>query len=169
MFRLFRSKYRLKQTFAFAWDGLLHGLGTQRNMRIHFAAAVVVLVLCALLELSQLELALVLLAIGIVIAAELFNTSVEAVVDLVTRDYHPLAKIAKDTGAAAVLVTAATAVVVGFFVFIDKLFPPKFRDFSRLFHTEPVAWLPVALLFLLLFLLLLIVWRTVVRFKQPRR
>jgi diacylglycerol kinase (ATP) len=148
-----------------AVEGMTHALTTQRNMRIHFFAAFCAMVLTLLLDVSKVEIVLVFFAIIGVIAAELFNTAVEAVVDLVTDDYHPLAKIAKDTAAASVLIAALHAVIVGFFVFFDKLFPLAWRDWSATGKMALyVATIPVGLL-----VLLLISWRAYVRVKRNGR
>jgi diacylglycerol kinase len=106
----------LLESFRFAFAGLGNTLRTQRNARIHVSIAVVVLVLGAVLGLEAIEWAVIALTVGFVFVAELFNTVVEAVVDLVTEEYHPLAKQAKDVAAGAVLVSALAAVAVGILV-----------------------------------------------------
>lgn len=111
-----------------ASDGLTYTLRTQRNMQIHFAVALLVMIFCLLLDVSRAEIILVFFAIVLVIAAELLNTAIESVVDLATGEYHRLAKIAKDTTAAAVLLTALHAVIVGLLVFHDKLWPLRLRS-----------------------------------------
>lgn len=113
----------LADSFRYALEGIGYALRTQRNLRIHGAAAVLVLLLAALVGAGGHELALLVLAIGTVVAAELFNTAVEAVVDLVTPTYHPLAAVAKNVAAGGVLVLAGTAVVIGYLVFSPYL-PP---------------------------------------------
>ncbi|MBX6395244.1 MAG: diacylglycerol kinase [Alicyclobacillaceae bacterium] len=116
-----KNRRRLADSFRFAADGVVHALRTQRNMRIHFVIAVAALTAALFFQLSKLELALVFASIAFVIAAELFNTAIEAVVDLAAPQYHPLARIAKDAAAAAVLLSAINALVVGYFVFFDKI------------------------------------------------
>jgi diacylglycerol kinase len=86
---------------------------TQPTFRIQGAAAVLVVAGGVLLRLPPAAWAVLVLAIGLVLFAELLNTAIEAVVDLVSPDYHPLAKQAKDVAAAAVLVAAVTAVAAG--------------------------------------------------------
>lgn len=103
----------LIESFRHAFAGLAHALRTQRNARIHVLVAVAVIVLGAALGLESIKLAMLVLTIGFVFAAELFNTVVEAMIDLVTEEYHPLAKTAKDVAAGAVLIAATTAVIVG--------------------------------------------------------
>jgi diacylglycerol kinase len=109
------------QSFLDAWSGITYSLRTQRNMRIHLAAAAAAVLLSLLLRLGRLELALVILAIYLVIAAEMFNTAVEKTVDLFVTTYHPLAKLAKDIAAGAVLVAALNAVATGLLVILPHL------------------------------------------------
>lgn len=91
-------------------------------MRFHVLVAMVVVVLALLLRVGFVEFAILVLTVSLVLAVELVNTTVEAVVDLVTEDYHPLAKVAKDAAAGAVLVCSVGAVFVGVFVFWDEVF-----------------------------------------------
>ena len=86
---------------------------TQKNAWIHLLIMIVVLILAAWLRLSLFDWSVLVIAMGIVWLAEFLNTSIEAIVDLVSPQRHPLAKVSKDVGAAAVLITAFTAVVVG--------------------------------------------------------
>jgi diacylglycerol kinase len=102
------------------WQSLVHaahGLGfvlrTQRNARIHFAVAVVVIAVAAWLQLDVLRWSILILTIGAVGVGETINTAVEALVDLLSPEYHERAKVAKDVAAGAVLLLAITAVVVG--------------------------------------------------------
>ncbi|HUV74997.1 MAG TPA: diacylglycerol kinase family protein [Anaerolineae bacterium] len=106
----------LVESFRFAFAGLGQALRTQRNARIHATIAAVVLILGAALGLEPIEWAVIALTIGFVFVAELFNTVVEAAIDLVTEDYHPLAKQAKDMAAGAVLISALVAVAVGILI-----------------------------------------------------
>jgi diacylglycerol kinase len=103
----------LIESFRHAFAGLAHAVRTQRNARIHVLVAVAVIVLGVALGLESIKWAMIALTIGFVFAAELFNTVVEAVIDVVTEEYHPLAKAAKDVAAGAVLIAAVTAVIVG--------------------------------------------------------
>ncbi len=103
-------------SFLFAWQGVAYVVRTQRNMRIHLGVATAVLVLAGALRVSRLELACLLLCILAVTTLEMVNTVVEAVVDLVTEEYHPLAKIAKDVAAGAVMTGAVGTAVVGLLI-----------------------------------------------------
>jgi diacylglycerol kinase (ATP) len=106
-------------SFRFALNGVLLSFRTQRHLRIHFILAVLVLIAGFLWRLSRPELLVLIGAISLVIIAELFNTALETVVDLVTPDYHPLAKVAKDVAAGAVLVASVNAALVGVLLFLD--------------------------------------------------
>src|ERR671917_484696 len=96
---------------------------TQRNMRFHVVAAVLVLVASLLVGVSKLELAILVLTILVVFVTEMFNTAMEFVVDMVTSEYHPLAKLAKDVSAGAVLVSSVGAVLGGYFILAGNLRP----------------------------------------------
>ena len=119
----------LLTSFKYAFSGMWHVLRTQRNARIHLSLALVVIVLGLWLGLSRIEWAIIVLTIGLVLAAESFNTVAEAAVDLATAEYHPLAKIAKDVAAGAVLLMAITAVVVGLLI----LGPPLWAALLTMF------------------------------------
>ncbi len=136
-------------SFRYALDGLAYALVTQRNMRIHFLAAFIVVLLCTVTQVSVLETIAVLLSISLVIALELVNTAVEHVVDLVTKEFHPYAKIAKDVAAAAVFVAAANAVAVAYMIFYDKLNPVRWRPPDTLLRPPFLGVLLVGLLCLI--------------------
>ena len=103
-------------SFKFAGEGVLYAIRTQRNFRFHLVAAVVIALFGAWLRLSCESWAILALTIGVVLVIEMVNTAAEAMVDLASPDYHPLAKLVKDVAAGAVLVVAITAVVVGLLV-----------------------------------------------------
>lgn len=121
------GRHGVAKSFRFAAAGLAFALRTQRNLRIHFAAAGLVLLASAALAVSALEGLLLLTAVVIVPLAELFNTAIEAAVDLATTRFHPLARTAKDVAAAAVLLASCYAVAVGVLVFEGKVLPPDLR------------------------------------------
>jgi undecaprenol kinase len=99
-----------------AFSGIVHTLRSQRNARIHACLGVVVLGLAIGLRLSFPSMALLVLVMGLVFVAELLNTAIEATIDLVSPDFHPLAKVAKDVAAGGVLIAAAIAVAVGLLI-----------------------------------------------------
>jgi len=110
-------------SFGYAWAGLRYLLASQQNAWIHLAATLIVVTLCFVCELSVLEWSAILLCVGFVWTAEAFNTALEALVDLVSPEDHPLAKVAKDVSAGAVLIAAVVAVIVGTLIFLPRLLP----------------------------------------------
>ncbi|MCF6095920.1 diacylglycerol kinase [Thermovorax subterraneus] len=112
----------LFESFLYAISGVVYSLKTQRNMRIHFMAALIVMVLSKYLGLKEMEMVAVIFAAALVIIAEMINTAVETAVDMITDKFHPMARIAKNVAAGAVLVAALNALVVGYMVFSDKLY-----------------------------------------------
>ncbi len=111
--------HRVWAAFDFAFQGILYATRTQRNMRIHLVAGSLALFATLYLRLERAYVAIVVLVITLVIALELVNTAIEAVVDLMTVAHHPLAKIAKDAAAGAVLVVSIAAIIVGYLVFYE--------------------------------------------------
>jgi diacylglycerol kinase len=111
------------RSFVFAWNGLRHAIVTQRNARVHALLAAIAIALGIWLRISPVEFAIVFVAITGVFISEMFNTVAEACVDLITDQYHPLAKVAKDVAAGAVLLNAMLSVVVGLFVYVPHLWP----------------------------------------------
>jgi diacylglycerol kinase (ATP) len=116
-----RRKTTLLQSFDHAFQGLVYAVRYQRNMRIHIAVALVVMIASIFLNLSRLELVIIFVTIAFVLMAEMINTAVEAVVDIITDEFDPRAKAAKDVAAGAVLVAAINALVVAYLVLADRL------------------------------------------------
>jgi diacylglycerol kinase (ATP) len=111
----------LPSSFRYAFAGLAYCFKTQRNFRVHLAIAALATSVGVLLGLSFTEWAVFGATVVLVLSAEMINTMIEALVDLVTAEYHPLAKIAKDVSAGIVLLTAIGAVAVGLLIFLPKL------------------------------------------------
>ncbi|WP_366924133.1 diacylglycerol kinase family protein [Metallumcola ferriviriculae] len=109
------------QSLRDAWGGITHSLKTERNMRIHATVATVVFLTAWLVEVSRWEWVALTFAVSTVMAAELLNTAVETTVDLFMSTYHPLARIAKNVAAGAVLLMAVNALVIGVIIFYPKL------------------------------------------------
>ena len=103
--------------FKYAVEGVVHVFRTQRHMKFHFLTMVMVLVVSLVFSLRREEVLVLMFTITLVLVAEMFNTAIEAVVDLVTQTYHPLAKFAKDIAAGAVLIATINALVVGVLLF----------------------------------------------------
>jgi diacylglycerol kinase (ATP) len=116
-----RRRFTMLKSFNHAFQGLVYAVRYERNMRIHIAVALLVLIVSLFLNVSRLELVVVVVAIAFVLAAEMVNSAIEAVVDIITDEFDPRAKVAKDVAAGAVLVAAINALVVAYLVFADKL------------------------------------------------
>ena len=106
----------LFNSFQHACEGIWYVVRTQRNARIHLAVMAVVVGVGAGIGLSRIEWTVLVLVLGMVLAAEWFNRAIEAAVDLVTTERRPLAKVAKDVAAAGVLLTVLVAVAVGMLI-----------------------------------------------------
>ena len=116
-----QQPHPLLASFGYAFAGLRYTYLTQRNFRIHLVIAILAVAAGLLLGLSWVEWAVIALMAVVVLSAEMANTMVEALVDLVTQEHHELARIAKDVSAGVVLLTAIGAVVVGLLMFLPKI------------------------------------------------
>lgn len=116
-----RGIKRFINSFHYSWDGIKYAFKYEQSMFIHVLVTLLVVICGIVLKLDFQEWLLCIVLIGLVIATELVNTAIEAVVDLACPEIHPLAKTAKDTAAAAVLVFAITAVLCGLFLFVPKI------------------------------------------------
>jgi diacylglycerol kinase (ATP) len=137
------------QSLNWAFEGVIHVLRTQRNMRIHFAVATAVLILAFSYGVTKLELMALLVAISFVLIAEMVNTAIEATIDIATTSFDPLAKMAKDIAAGAVLVAAVNAIIVGYLVFADRLAQPSGRLVSSI-REAPINLTVIALVLTIL-------------------
>jgi diacylglycerol kinase len=108
---------RFFASLRYAVEGILYCIKTQRNMRVHLVIAIIVLMSAILLRIVRAEFIMVLMSISMVFICEIINTAVEKAVDTATLEYHPIAKIAKDVAAGAVLVAALSSIIVGLLVF----------------------------------------------------
>jgi diacylglycerol kinase (ATP) len=134
----------LLDSFNFAFEGIIHVLRTQRNLRIHFAVAVAVLILALIVNVTKMELIALLISVTFVLIAEMLNTAVEAAIDIATTSFDPMAKLAKDIAAGAVLIAAINAIAVGYIVFSSKVADRSSNLLDRLRH-EPSELTLVAL------------------------
>jgi diacylglycerol kinase len=116
------------QSFVFAWQGIVYAFRSQRNFRVHTAIALGAVAVGLGVGLDATRWAIIAVTTGLVFSAELVNTALEAAVDLATDDMKPLAKVAKDAAAGAVLLAAVSAVAVGVFI----LGPPLWEAVNRL-------------------------------------
>lgn len=112
---------RLLNSFKYAFEGIIYALKYEQNMLIHFIATILVIILGIILKLSIIEWLFCILFIGVVIAAELINSSIEASIDLISPNKNSLAKVAKDTASGAVLILSITALIGGLIIFVPKI------------------------------------------------
>lgn len=118
-----KSSKSLINSFNHAINGVLHSFKMERNMKIHTVVAILVIVAGLLTHITRFEMIALVIVIAFVVFAELMNTAIEAVVDMIAKsEYSELAKTAKDVSAGAVLIAAMSSVIVGFFVFYRKLY-----------------------------------------------
>jgi diacylglycerol kinase (ATP) len=136
-------------SFNFAFEGIIHVLRTQRNLRIHFAIAFAVLILALIVDVTKMELIALLISVTFVLIAEMLNTAVEAAIDIATTSFDPMAKLAKDIAAGAVLIAAINALAVGYIVFSGKVADRSSNLLDRLRH-EPAELTLVALVLTIL-------------------
>lgn len=128
---------KLVDSFNYAIEGMIYTVRTQRNMKIHMVAALIVLSACFFYDLSKLELLILTITITMVLVCEMINTAVECAIDATTNYYHPLAKIAKNVAAGAVLITAINSVLVGYIIFWDRLLPFTFIVINKIKDSNP--------------------------------
>lgn len=112
---------KLVNSFKYAIEGFISSFKTERNMKIHVLAMALVVILGIYLKINQIEWCIIVISIASVISAELFNTAIETLVDMVSPERNPNAKLVKDISAAAVLALAIGAAVAGTIIFIPKL------------------------------------------------
>lgn len=113
----------LIESFNYAVSGIIHTLKTERNMRIHFVIGVLVILLSLYFDFTRGELILLFFTISLVLITEMINTAIERTIDLITKEYHPLARLAKDMAAGGVLIAAINSLVVAYLLFFDRLNP----------------------------------------------
>jgi diacylglycerol kinase (ATP) len=127
-----RPRPSILETFNYAFQGVIHVLRTHRNMRVHMVAAVAVLVSALAIGVTRLELMMLLLSITFVLIAEMINSAIEGAVDVATTQFDPMAKLAKDIAAGAVLIAAVNALVVGYLVFSSAIADRSSRLLNRI-------------------------------------
>jgi diacylglycerol kinase (ATP) len=137
-------------SFNYAFEGIIYVVRTQRNMRVHFAVALAILPIAVLLGVTRFELLAVMLAVSFVLIAEMINTALEKAIDVATNSFDPLARVAKDVAAGAVLVAAVNAAFVGYLVFAERLRDPSRRAIDTVrdspLHLTVIAMVVVTML-----------------------
>lgn len=150
-------------TFNNAINGIVYAVRTEKNMKIHCAAAILVLFLSLFFDLERFEVIVIIIAVSFVIFAEMVNTAVESVVDIIVDEFHPRAKVAKDVAAGAVVIAALNAVIVGYLIFFDKVEPTAVNIMGKLSNTP----LHVVFIALLITMICIIVVKAYFRTGTP--
>lgn len=112
---------RFLNSIKFSIDGLAYAYGNEQSLWLHGMGSLIIIILGFILQISFNQWAILIIALVVVLAVELLNTAIEAAVDLVTSEIHPLAKIAKDCGSAAGCVTGVMLTIISLFIFIPKI------------------------------------------------
>lgn len=114
-------KKSIINSFNYAVTGIMTSIKSERNMLIHYIVAILVVITSLFFDFTRAEFLILLFSISLVLSLELINTAIESVVDMITDDFHPLAKIAKDIAAGAVLIATGNALIVGYLLFFDRI------------------------------------------------
>ena len=112
---------KIVNSFKYAMQGVIQSFKSERNMKIHIFIMVLVIIAGLIFEISRAEWIICIILFALVISAELFNTAIETIVDMVTKEKNPQAKIAKDVSAGAVLVCAIASAIIGLMIFVPKI------------------------------------------------
>lgn len=142
------------KSFTWAFEGIVYVLRTQRNMKIHFAIAIIVFGGSLFFNLSRVELIALLLTISFVLVMEMINTAVEAAIDTFGTAFDPMAKIAKDVAAGAVLIASINAVAVAYLIYFDRLREPS-RSSVQVVRQSPIHLSVIALVLVILLAIVL--------------
>jgi diacylglycerol kinase (ATP) len=155
----------LLDSFNYAFEGIIHVLRTQRNLRIHFVIAILVIGAAGALGVGRDDLILLLMAIAFVLVAEMVNSAIEGAIDVSTTSFDPNAKLAKDIAAGAVLISAVTAIAVGYLVFAHAIAHRSARVLDRV-RDAPAE---ITLVALVLVVLIVITTKALTRSGTPLR
>ena len=112
---------KIINSFKYAFQGIVQSFKTERNMKVHILIMLLVIIAGIIFEISQTEWCICIILFAIVISAELFNTAIETVVDMITKEKNEKAKLAKDISAGAVVVTAIASAIIGLIIFVPKV------------------------------------------------
>ena len=105
----------------YSMDGLLYAYKNEKSLWMHGFCTIIAVCLGIIFRISLVQWSMILISLGVILSIELLNTAIEAVVDMVTLEYHPLAKIAKDCGSAATFIAVLMGIIISGFVFIPKV------------------------------------------------
>lgn len=127
---------KLIETFNCAIDGIIYTLKSERNMKIHYLIGLIILFLSLFFDLTRLEMIALFFSISLVVISEMINTAIEKSIDLFTKEYHELARIAKDVAAGAVLIASLNSIVVGYLLFFDRINPFSYMLLNKIRRSE---------------------------------
>lgn len=142
---------RLIKSFNYAVEGIIYTLKKEANMKIHFFIAFIVLLSSLFFNFSRIEFVMLIFTISLVMITEMINTAVEKTIDMYTDVFHPLAKIAKDVAAGAVLIASINAIIVAYLLFFDRVNPIASMLINKIKNS------PVHLTFISLLLIIILV------------
>ena len=149
-----------------AIEGIIYSVRTQKHMRYHLASALVALLASLLLDISRVEFTLLCMAIILVLVTEMLNTAIETTIDMISEEFHPLAKIAKDIAAGVVLVASIGALILAYLILY-----PAFRESAAkgLFHLRTVAHDVLAFVSLAVVIIVVIFLKALIGKGEPLR
>lgn len=153
----------LIDSFNNALNGIISTVKSERNMKIHLAAAILVLVMSLFYDLTRTEFILICITIALVIICELFNTAIEVIIDTLIGIYHPKAKVVKDTAAAAVFVSALLSVIVAYVIFFDRVSTSLESGIVRIKQTQ----MHVTIIAIILTMIAVLVLKTIFKKGTP--
>lgn len=141
-------------SFNNAVNGIIYAFKTEKNIKVHFIAAILVVFASLFTSISRLEFLVLVFTVSLVIMAEMFNTAVENIVDIITDKYHPLAKIAKDVSAGAVFIATINAFIVAYIIFFNKLNYQFLKIINKIQKTPThVTFISIAMVIILVMIL----------------
>ena len=156
---------RIVDSFNFAIEGLTEAIRNEKHMKVHILLAIIVVILAILTNAAKSEILIISVSVSFVMITELINTSVEALVDLISPKRHPLAKLAKDVAAGAVLIAAINALCVGYLIFYDKLL--NILDTKNQLHVISGRKGNIAILILVLIAIIVIIIKSFYKKGTP--
>lgn len=159
------KQQNLVESFNSAIEGFVYVFKSQRNMRLHFVVALVAILLGIVLNFTYIEFMILCLTIAFVLFAEMFNTAIEHTIDLIKEEFHPLARIVKDICAGAVLLSASSAIIVGYILFVSRL---GMRIEDNIVKIRGSSW-HITFIVLLVILALVVLSKIVFRSGTPLR
>lgn len=116
-----RKEIRIIESFNHSIEGIIKTIQTEPHMKFHLVLAFIIIILSIIFDITKTELLILILTVSMVFITEIINTSIERTVDLVTSEYEPLAKFAKDAAAGSVMIAAVASIFIGYVIFFDRI------------------------------------------------